>query len=67
MMLISTPSISRKRGSLDLYATFLFGRRVARWRPRAEAIADAIEAGHASRDEWGKLFWWIGAEMRRQA
>lgn len=56
---------SRHGGREELYAVYLSGRRVTRWRPRAEALADAIEAGHASRDEWGKLFFWVGAELRR--
>jgi hypothetical protein len=50
-----------------LYAVYLFGRRVTAWRGHSDAIEDAIEQGHASRDERGQLYFWVGAELRRDA
>lgn len=51
----------------EMYATFLFGRRVTPWRPHVEAVEEAIDMGHAARDEWGAIYFWVGAELRREA
>lgn len=45
------------------YATFVWGRRVTRWRAYKDALAEAIALGHATQEPGQGPFFWVGVDL----